>query len=196
MRSLSYWWTTLLAVHNCFKPPDMFLWPVLWIGVLHLRLSIYLDYLTTELRQLQCTVIWTHTEADVRAIQKGHTLWRRSWGVFWLRTPLSQSISSSSCVSTSVDFALQPTPYTLSLRYKESRRFLSTMNSLSVIRLICFSFCFRVRMLLDSHHIVIQSLGWMRLTIKLACFRPEPAEPLHKQSVIIRQQNVCRHFVA
>ena len=46
---------------------------------------------------------------------------------------------------------------------------------------------------LDSHHIVLQSLGWIRLTIEPACFC---AEPLCDQSVIVHQQNVCRHFVA
>ena len=48
---------------------------------------------------------------------------------------------------------------------------------------------------LDSHQIVLQSLGWIRLTVELACYRAEPAEPLRKQSVIVRQQIVHRHFV-
>ena len=49
---------------------------------------------------------------------------------------------------------------------------------------------------LDSHQIVLQSLGWIQLTVELACFCAEPAEPLRGQSVIVCQQNVRRHFVA
>ena len=49
---------------------------------------------------------------------------------------------------------------------------------------------------LDSHQIVLQSLGRILLTVDLARFRAEPAEPLRKQWVIVRQQNVLRHFVS
>ena len=51
-------------------------------------------------------------------------------------------------------------------------------------------------MLLDSHPIVLQSLGWIGLTVELVCFCTELAEPLHEQSLIVRQQNARRHFVA
>ena len=43
---------------------------------------------------------------------------------------------------------------------------------------------------LDSHHIVLQSLGWIWLTVNLACFHAEPAEPLREQRMIVCQQNV------
>ena len=44
--------------------------------------------------------------------------------------------------------------------------------------------------------IVLQSLGWIQLTVDLVCFRAEPAEPLCEVSMIIHQQNVHGHFVA
>ena len=49
---------------------------------------------------------------------------------------------------------------------------------------------------LDSHQIVLQSLGWILLTVDLAHFRAEPAEPLCEQWAIVHQQNVCGHFVS
>ena len=49
---------------------------------------------------------------------------------------------------------------------------------------------------LDSHQIVLQSLGWILLTVDLAHFRAKPAEPLREQWVIVHQQNVCGHFVS
>ena len=42
---------------------------------------------------------------------------------------------------------------------------------------------------------VLQGLGWIRLTVDLACFCAEPVELLREQSVIVCQQNVHRHFV-
>ena len=141
MRLLSYWWATLLAVRNSFKPPDQFFDSCSEYCTMDCPSTLTTSQQNWDSLNSQCSESLPRQKF---LPFKKNTQLRRPWDMFWLRTPLSQSFPSSSCVSASVGFALQQTTGAWSLQYKESRRFLSTMDSLSVNRLIWFYFCFRI----------------------------------------------------
>ena len=186
MRLLSYWWATLLAVRNSFKPPDQFFDSCSEYCTMDCPSTLTTSQQNWDSLNSQCSESLPRQKF---LPFKKNTQLRRPWDMFWLRTPLSQSFPSSSCVSASVGFALQQTTGAWSLQYKESRRFLSTMDSLSVNRLIWFYFCFRICRWIPIKY-CCRVLGGYDSPSSLR------ASVLNWQSVIVRQQYVHRHFVA